>query len=257
MEYVIVGLCLFMTCVVGFFSFIYIDFSKKKKQSVPEDKAPDSESEPPFETDADILTTASESSGNPAITLFRTVQKNITVKLAVIFLLGFVCNLAACLSILRYDLPITTKISICMTLAMLIAALLIDSAIKKVPNIAIAAMLGFRAVLLLFEFFFQRESFLRIFLASVIGLVGWFVIMRILSIVTKSGIGMGDVKLISALGCLSGVAAAFYTLIYSMIIGMLTAIPLLVFKKKGLKDEIAFGPFIYIGYVLSLIIGTF
>lgn len=61
--------------------------------------------------------------------------------------------------------------------------------------------------------------------------------------------GGGDTKLMAALGTILGGIGAGYALYIAFILGGLAAIPLLLAKRKGRMDKMAFGPFIILGAV--------
>jgi len=61
--------------------------------------------------------------------------------------------------------------------------------------------------------------------------------------------GGGDTKLMAALGTILGGIGAGYALYFGFILGGFAAIPLLLAKRKGRRDKMAFGPFIIMGAV--------
>lgn len=138
----------------------------------------------------------------------------------------------------------------------LASAGIVDFYTKKIPNIYPLFILILRAVLLIFEFFFLRDRFVKLAVLAAVGIVLCFLIMLCLSLITKGGFGMGDVKLLSTACSMIGISVTLYTLTFGMFICMLTAIVLLTFKKKKMKDELPFGPYIFLGYVLAVMLGT-
>ncbi len=73
------------------------------------------------------------------------------------------------------------------------------------------------------------------------------------SMLTRGGIGMGDIKLLGSLSLLGGVMLITGTLFFSALLSAGTAIILLVARKKTLQDAIPFGPFIWAGFLLTVI----
>ena len=67
--------------------------------------------------------------------------------------------------------------------------------------------------------------------------------------------GGGDVKLAAAMGFLVGLEQAVVILEVALISGALGGILYALITKKGLRNKIAFGPFLSIGFVTSLIWG--
>ena len=68
---------------------------------------------------------------------------------------------------------------------------------------------------------------------------------------------MGDVKIISAVAFITSLETAFYMVFFGMIICMGVSIYLLLFKMISKKDTIPFGPFLYIGFLLTVLFGNF
>lgn len=76
-----------------------------------------------------------------------------------------------------------------------------------------------------------------------------------LHLITKGrGMGLGDVKLVLALGSWTGLEKGLYFLLYSFLTGGLFACILLILGKAKLKTKIAFGPFLLIGFWLVTLI---
>jgi len=84
-----------------------------------------------------------------------------------------------------------------------------------------------------------------------------FVFFLSIYLITKSkGMGFGDVKLAPVLGLVLGfpdTVIAFYT---AFLTGAFIGVILLIGGKKGLKSRIAFGPFLIIGTVISILFKT-
>ena len=70
----------------------------------------------------------------------------------------------------------------------------------------------------------------------------------------KEAMGMGDVKLMGALGLFFGFRSIINISIISFFIGAIAIIILLILKKKKPNEYIPFGPFIVISALISMII---
>lgn len=80
-------------------------------------------------------------------------------------------------------------------------------------------------------------------------LSGFFVggvVVGLMSMFTGGGIGVGDVKLAAALGLLFQPVQTLTLLFIACLLGSTVAVVLLATKRKGLKDAIAFGPYLAI-----------
>lgn len=136
-------------------------------------------------------------------------------------------------------------------------ASIVDYKIKKIPNHLVLALLGARVVLFLPELVFYRDVARDSAIGSFFGGALVFIVLFFLSVASKSGIGMGDVKLLSAMGVMLGFYAVLNTLIFSLLGCVLAAMALVLSKKKNLKDKIPFGPFIFFGYIATLLMGAY
>lgn len=70
------------------------------------------------------------------------------------------------------------------------------------------------------------------------------------------GLGFGDVKLVVPLGLLLGWPDMLVAIFLSFVIGAIVGLVLIAFKKKGLRQQVPFGPFLIIGTLISLVWGT-
>jgi len=87
------------------------------------------------------------------------------------------------------------------------------------------------------------------------GAIG-FTILLLPALISRTGMGWGDVKLAGLLGLMTGFPNVFVAIFGGVLIGGLWAGSLLLLKKKGRKDAIPFGPFLAIGGFVALVWGS-
>ncbi len=90
-------------------------------------------------------------------------------------------------------------------------------------------------------------------------IIGFFLVSSLLfliSVITKGGIGMGDVKLMAAGGLLVGAVNVFATLVIASVVGSIVGVSLILLKKVDRKDKIPFGPFLAFGLVAVMLFGN-
>lgn len=75
-------------------------------------------------------------------------------------------------------------------------------------------------------------------------------------IVSRGGMGWGDVKLAALIGLVTGFPLVFIALLIGVVLGGVVAALLLVFKIKRRKDAIPFGPFLAIAAIATLLWGN-
>ena len=137
---------------------------------------------------------------------------------------------------------------------LLIPAMIIDAKTHRIPNALVLCGLGFGAILLPFEFFLCRQDFVTVLLTGAIGLLVCGLAFYLMSRLTKDGIGMGDVKLIAAMGWILGFATTFAAVLFAMILCSITAVVLLLTKIKKKNDAVPMGPFLFFGYIAMIIL---
>jgi leader peptidase (prepilin peptidase)/N-methyltransferase len=91
--------------------------------------------------------------------------------------------------------------------------------------------------------------------ALVGGAVG-FVIFVIIALVSRGGMGQGDVKMVGLIGLITGYPLIFVSLFLAIISGGLVALFMIVARIKNRKQSIAFGPFLSIGAMGAIIWGN-
>lgn len=74
-------------------------------------------------------------------------------------------------------------------------------------------------------------------------------------ILSKGGMGGGDVTLIASLGFILGYKEILFNIFLSFILGAIISLFLLITKIKSRKDPIPFGPFIILAFFITLLWG--
>ena len=76
--------------------------------------------------------------------------------------------------------------------------------------------------------------------------------LELVRLVSKGGIGMGDVKLMMACGFLLGTSAGMAALMLAYISAGIFCLPILLFKKASLKSRIPMAPFFAAAVILLM-----
>ncbi len=79
------------------------------------------------------------------------------------------------------------------------------------------------------------------------------VVFLLLSVLTRGGIGGGDIKLMAALGLWFGSEALTGIAMTGIVLAGLVALVMLLTKQKGRLDYMAYGPYFAIAAILSLL----
>jgi len=91
--------------------------------------------------------------------------------------------------------------------------------------------------------------------AALGGAVG-FVILFLIAIVSRGGMGWGDVKLAALIGLATGFPLVFFSLIMGAILGGIVAVALVIAKKRNRRETIPFGPFLALAAMITLLWGS-
>jgi leader peptidase (prepilin peptidase)/N-methyltransferase len=89
-------------------------------------------------------------------------------------------------------------------------------------------------------------------------LLGAFIgggLFLLIAIVSRGGMGGGDIKLTAMIGAFLGWQGVFVTIFLAALSGAVSGLFLMIIKKKGRKDALPFGPFLAIGALLALLWG--
>jgi leader peptidase (prepilin peptidase) / N-methyltransferase len=87
------------------------------------------------------------------------------------------------------------------------------------------------------------------------GAVG-FVFLLVPAVISRGGMGFGDVKMAALIGLTTGFGEVLVAVLGGIILGGLTAIFLLILRIKKRKEVIPFGPFLSLATIVTLIWGT-
>ena len=90
------------------------------------------------------------------------------------------------------------------------------------------------------------------------GVVGysiiWIIIFSYKKLRKKEGMGLGDAKLLSAIGFWFGWMSIPFILFFSSFIALAYALPSLLNKSKNMSSSIPYGPYLVLGCVLYLLL---
>ncbi len=89
--------------------------------------------------------------------------------------------------------------------------------------------------------------------AAIGGGIGFFLFLLIV-IISRGGMGWGDVKMAALIGIVTGYLV-FVALFLAVILGGLVAVVLLLFKLKKRKEGIPFAPYLSLGAMITLLFG--
>jgi leader peptidase (prepilin peptidase)/N-methyltransferase len=96
---------------------------------------------------------------------------------------------------------------------------------------------------------------MRVAYAALGGAIG-FVVFLVIALVSRGGMGWGDVKLAALIGLATGFPLVFVAIIMAAILGGIVAVVLLVTRRRGRREMIPFGPFLAVAAMATLLWGN-
>ena len=98
-------------------------------------------------------------------------------------------------------------------------------------------------------------NYLNSLIGGILGyLVIWLIILFYKKIKNKEGMGLGDAKLLSAIGFWFGWVSIPFIIFLSSVIALIIVTPSLINKSKEMSSQIPFGPYLVIGCMLYLLL---
>ena len=91
---------------------------------------------------------------------------------------------------------------------------------------------------------------------AVLGGGAGFLVFLIIAMLSRGGMGWGDVKMAALVGTVTGFPLVFVALLLAVTSGGLVAITLVLTRIKGMKEGIPFGPYLSLATVATLIWGN-
>ena len=172
------------------------------------------------------------------------------------FVLLIVCGLSVVSAVLveMRGTELLNQIKLSIALVCLAGAACNDYRERRIPNIFPLVLAVSGIVCLATGYLVDQDGAMAYVASCLIATVGVTLCLTIASVLTKQGIGFGDIKLLGALSLIGGVYVICGTLFFGMVLCCGLAIVLLVAKKKKLADSLPFGPFIFLGFIATIIL---
>lgn len=131
----------------------------------------------------------------------------------------------------------------------------IDGNSKRIPNELLSILVVFRSILMILECVFFHEIWLTLLISFSGGAIIGGGVFLFCYLVTRGAVGAGDVKLFAVVGYFLGSGVIFTAMFLTVVLSAFYSVLQLIFKKKGLKEEIPFAPFVCAGTLFTMILG--
>jgi leader peptidase (prepilin peptidase)/N-methyltransferase len=131
------------------------------------------------------------------------------------------------------------------------------------PSLLLAALVALAVTLgrysLPWSLYFGGSGFMAVFnnflLCSLAGGMCGALLLLLVVVLSRGGMGMGDVLLAGMLGLMLGFPLVFVSLFLSILAGGVVAAVLLISGRKKRKEMLPFGPFLCLGGMVTLLWG--
>jgi len=127
-----------------------------------------------------------------------------------------------------------------------------DFTTRKVPNKLILAMLAVWAVIMSVYIVVSIESAIDLLIQSLISGVSAGGLFLLIYLVSRKGVGGGDVKLIAVMGLFLTFAKLMPMLFFSSLLAALASAVLLLTKRATIKTAVPLVPFLFLGAMITI-----
>jgi len=148
------------------------------------------------------------------------------------------------LALLRYEL----------ILVLGYVAAINDLKTKRIPNRLILVMLGAWTVMTILHVFIDTGSAIGALIFSALGFAVGGGLFLFVFLISRKGLGGGDVKLMACAGLYLGFTGVITVMLWGTVIAAITGLVLILAKKIGRKDTIPLAPFLYLGVLIVVFV---
>lgn len=123
---------------------------------------------------------------------------------------------------------------------------------KKIPNILVLSMLIAWTIAVIPKLIFDTDTAVEVLKNSVLGLLVGGGLFLLVYLISRKGMGGGDVKFMAVTGLYIGFTGILSAMLYGSVLAALVGLVLLLAKKIGRKGTIPLAPFLYTGILITV-----
>ena len=123
---------------------------------------------------------------------------------------------------------------------------------KKIPNSLILSMIAAWAITMVPKLLMDIDAAVVLLKDAAFGFLIGGGLFLLVYIISRKGLGGGDVKFMAASGLFIGFAGTLSAMLYGTVLAALAGLALLLLKKLGRKDAMPLAPFLYIGMLIAI-----
>ena len=133
-------------------------------------------------------------------------------------------------------------------------AAICDIKTKHVPNVLVLTMFIAWVIAIIPKLFLDTDAALTFIVDSAIGFAVGGGLFLLVYLISRKGLGGGDVKFMAGVGLYLGFGKVIPAMLYGTVLAALTGLTLILMKKIGRKDKIPLAPFLYIGILITVLL---
>lgn len=133
----------------------------------------------------------------------------------------------------------------------------VDLREKRIPNIFPLVMALGGIVFLALGFVTGQSGAQAYLVSSIMATAGCALAMIVIMVLTRGGVGIGDIKLLCALALMGGVRLVCGVIAFGVTACAVAAVFFLISKRKNLQGSLPFAPFMLIGFLVSVFLNMY
>ena len=130
-----------------------------------------------------------------------------------------------------------------------------DAKTKQIANSLVLAMLTAWAIMITPMLFLDTGAAIPLLTTSALGFAVGGGLFLLVYLISRQGLGGGDVKFMAAAGLYLGFSDTLSAMLSGTILAALTGLALILLKKIGRKDAMPLAPFLYAGILITVFLG--
>ena len=128
---------------------------------------------------------------------------------------------------------------------------------KRIPNKLALAMLAAWVLIMTPILFYDTEQAVALLADSALGFTVGGGMFLLVYLVSRKGIGGGDVKFMAVSGLYLGLYGVLPAMLCGTVFAAATGLVLILLKRIGRKDPIPLAPFLYAGFLLTIVFALY
>jgi len=170
----------------------------------------------------------------------------------VFYCTGFLIILSLWLIICAAELTAFSLLKSAILITCSYIAMIFDINAKRIPNMLVLIMITMWVLLIIPMLVLDAGKGFGILTDSIYGLLLGGGLFLLVYVISKKGLGGGDVKFMAAAGLYLGFAGTIPAILYGTVLAAVTGIVLILLKKIKRKDPIPLAPFLFAGIMISV-----